>query len=243
MDDIMRREHFRIMKNAMGEEYIHGLPHVLRVYDNFCLFRAGEPAISPEVFYALESAVLLHDIGRPLASREEDHAAKSAKLIESLFQGSLAAVRNQDWILRAVANHSIGLVESKGDESDSVLALLCVLDHMDSLGPIGILRHTLYFCGKQPHHIPWIPDLTGFSEKEIFKNRIKDFLAHPEKITREHVFMRMKSLIEGLTCQYGGTSHIIKPVEGFLDSGIKKEIEGRLSLMKDYILGLCETLL
>ncbi len=243
MDEKLRKEHFRIVKNGISEEFIHGLPHVLRVYENFCFLKAGRPAINPEVLDALESAVILHDIGRPLASREEDHAAKSGEIIESLFQGSLAAVKNQYWILRAVIYHSTGLIVRTHDDSDNVVALLCLLDHMDALGAIGILRHTLFWCGGQPYKIPLALNLTGFPEKQLFVNRIKDFLLHPEEATRGHMAMRKSSLIEGLTFHYAITSKILKPVETLLVPGVKEEIEGRLSLMKGYILGLCDTLL
>lgn len=239
MKEQLRKKCWHITKKCLGNEPMHGLPHINRVHSNFKIFESDGPKISDAVKDALEISVILHDIGRSVGG-QTDHAAKSAEILEHLFQNELSEVENQEWIIRAVAKHSVGLVHELQDEGDIVLALLPVFDHLDCLGPIGVHRLTIYWCGGEPYRIPWIPRA---EERSRTKEEIKYYLNHPEEIDQRHVKMREESFVQCLTYYFCATTHIIRPVKHLFGRNIMSEIQTRSAIMERYILDLTEALL
>ncbi|MBI4101673.1 MAG: hypothetical protein HY443_01765 [Candidatus Nealsonbacteria bacterium] len=246
MDNKKRDELWGVAGRYLGEEPMHGLPHIRRVHANFEMFQPEKPwgiTYPVPIRDALETAVILHDIGRSVAG-QADHAPKSAELLKNMFQGELADVPNQEWVLKAVGGHSVGLEGQILDQGDEILALLCVFDHMDCLGVIGIHRLTIYWCGGQPYRIPWVPaGVETKEQKERMLKEIEYLLAHPEKIARRDIGMRERSFLDCLVYYFCATSHIIEPVSHLLGQEFYDENNARLAYAKRYILHLAMALL
>lgn len=220
----------------LGEEPMHGLPHIRRVHCNFSLLSAGIVPI--EVRDAMETSVILHDIGRGVDGSSE-HAAKSAEELKRLFSGKLSSIPNQEWIIRAVASHSVGLGGEIKNCEDLVLAFLCVFDHMDCLGPIGINRLTLYWSGNQPYSKPWFPPALDCAGKNMLISRLSDYLHDPARVTREMMGMRESSLLEALVYYCCATHHIVEPIREMISGdGLCREITRSVDFMKKYIMSL-----
>jgi len=242
MESQMRNKLWQIAGGYLADDLIHGLPHIKRVDDNFQFFLADKPRLNDDIADALQISVILHDIGRSAAG-QGDHAVKSAEIMKSLFRKELSGAKNQDWIIKAVSRHSIGLERKIKDEADTILALLCVFDHIDSIGAIGIHRLTLYWCGGQPYRIPWIPAGLNPIEKIKFREKIESYLSNPQRITRKDTDMRANSLVECLTYHFAATYEIIGPVEYTLGKNVLREIQTRLNVMKQYTSKLSQSLL
>lgn len=233
MEKILEKKLWEVAGRYLGEDPMHGLPHIRRVYKNFTL-SAVDKTIGPATTDALEISVILHDIGRSVAG-QSDHAAKGAEELGKLFQGELSEIKNQEWIINAVAKHSVGLEGKVDDDGDMVLALLCLFDHMDCLGPVGIHRLTLYWCGGQPYKIPWIPK-EGLTWLEV--NNLKYLLNTPGAITQEMMPMREHSFLECLVFFHGITYKILQPVKNILSNQFFSNIDWRLETMKWHAKGL-----
>ncbi|MBZ9572113.1 hypothetical protein KJA15_02180 [Patescibacteria group bacterium] len=230
MKDRLRAKIWQVVERYLTEEEtIHGLPHTRRAYSSFNLFRNSNPLVSNELLDALECAIVFHDVGYTIS--EENHAVRSAKILNELFQNELSDVQHQEWILYAIANHSTGLGgHEPRDEKDLCLALLVVFDHMDSIGAIGIYRIIKDWSSR----IPLIPKGTDSLEEKV-----KYYLDYPEKITREQMIMKKNSILEFLIFDYCVTSEILSPVRSLLKSALKEEIQRRLEVMRDFIEDLC----
>lgn len=229
-----------IVDRYLKDDPMHGLPHIRRVHGNFRLLPARLVPI--EVRDALETAVVLHDIGRGI-SGQTNHAAKSAEELKKLFSGELSGIPNQEWILGAVASHSVGFGEGVKNRGDLILAFLCVFDHMDCLGSIGIHRLTLYWAGGQPYSKPWLPLGLDVLEKTMLVSRLSDYLQEPVRVTREMMAMRENSLLEALVYFCCATHHIVEPVREMIGGeSLNREVEQRVSFMRNYIESLMHDL-
>lgn len=131
----------------LGLDEIHGIPHIRRMLKTFELFKGDNPPVNEDVMDAIETAIYLHDIGRSIPGG--GHATNSVSMMKELFEGKslFADVPHMDWILYAVSKHSTGpeperdKVVAKDDYPGQVMALLILMDHMDTLGAIGIYRN------------------------------------------------------------------------------------------------------
>lgn len=242
MREELRDAVWQLTESMLGDDPMHGLPHIKRVHSNFQLFCQDNPPISERMKDALEFSTIIHDIGRAI-SGPELHAVKSTMTLEALFPHVFSLVEDKEWILRAVNGHSIGLKDEIKDEGNIILALLCVFDHMDYLGAIGIHRLALYWCGWQPKRISWAPEGITSEEKQKLKSEIEYYFNCPWEVTREKITMKERSFLECLTYYYAATFHIILPAGELLGIGLRAEISDRLKLMKDYTSSLCQTLL
>lgn len=122
-----------VSRALMSEDPAHGWPHVVRVYK---LARRIASLIEESVdWLVLETAVLLHDVGRFLPG-EGHHAEKSARFAEELlasigFKGDIGAVAH------AILAHSYSLgVKARTLEA----MILSDADKLDALGGVGIAR-------------------------------------------------------------------------------------------------------
>jgi hypothetical protein len=164
----LRKRLFGIAGRYLGEEPLHGLPHIARVHKNFQLLcRNLQRDPGSMLLEAAESAVILHDIGHSKAGEGQpytSHAVASAETIRTELSDELSDIPKWQlhWIIYAVANHSTGLPEKKILISEDLcLSLLVISDHLDNLGAVGITRHIMW-C--QLKNIPMFPkkeDLEG----------------------------------------------------------------------------------
>ena len=230
MDRKIRKILWEIIKKYQGPDIVHGVPHIQRVFENFKILRK-DSSINEEILDALEYSVLLHDLGRN-AGNDKNHAVNSALILDKLFTNELSGVPNKGWVRYAVANHSIGIQHKIRNKQDICLALLVLLDHMDTLGGIGIYRLVRHWG----HRIPLAPENDEKRERALF------LLDHPEEVTREMMPMRARSMLENLIYFYAATEHISYPVKSLIGREIKREINSRLYLMKHYILNLAQSL-
>ncbi|MCE4618566.1 MAG: HD domain-containing protein [Desulfurococcales archaeon] len=122
-----------ISRAIMGDDPAHGWPHILRV---FRYSRIIANMVEERMdWLTLETAILLHDVGRFLKG-EEHHAAKSAEFARELlpqigYRGDVEAV------VHAILAHSFSL----GVKAETLEAMiLSDADKLDALGAIGIAR-------------------------------------------------------------------------------------------------------
>ena len=231
MDEKLRNKLWKIVGQYLTEEEIHGLPHIRRVYNYFNLFRKINLSVDKDVLNALEYSVLFHDLGRNICSSDDgNHALESEKMMRKLFRNELSglSVPNQDWILYAIKNHSTGVSVKKAKrKKDICLSLLVVFDHMDCIGGIGIYRNIIYRALKVP--------LSPKNDDDFWKERIKDCLDHPKKITIKKIGMKKSSIVECLTYQYCATFHILSPIKHFIKFSFREEIEKKLKVTRCFI--------
>jgi len=238
LDDKQQNQLWEIAGRYLGEEPMHGLPHVRRAYRNFRIL--PRRLLPLGTYDALETSIILHDLGRA-ATGQEDHATKSAYILNTvLFPGELSWVEHQGWVHRAVSAHSTGHGHEVRDEADMVLAHLCIFDHMDCLGPIGIHRLTLYWSGGQPYKIPWIPPGLDVEARRDLASHLNGYLREPAQITREMMPMRESSLLEALTFYCCATDHIVAPVKRLIEG---EDLERRISDSVAFTRSYVETLL
>ncbi len=235
MEQKRREQLWEIVKRYLKEkDSAHGLSHIRRLCAYFNLFKGDDPVLTQEVLDAIEYSVLFHDIGYSASGK--NHSEHSARILGALFKGELSDIQNQEWILYAVANHSTGLAKKKAkDEREICLALLCLFDHLDAIGAIGIFR-TVRDFGPQIPLVVSSPD-PGNTD---FEKRIRYFLARPGEITNSLGGMKKSSILEHLTYQYGITLKIVSPVRHLIDLPFKKEIEERMGITKGFVKDVLE---
>jgi hypothetical protein len=242
----LRKRLFGIAGRYLGKEPHHGLPHVVRVYDNFRLLLRSMPSrgLDPALVDATSAAVFLHDIGysrNGAAGSYKSHAEASQKICQELFLGELSEIQNQEWILYAVANHPVGLpIGPRGKKeirsnTDFCLAALCACDHMDTLGEIGIMRIVADFVRRG---IPWFP------KRQRDCRKIRFVLEHPEKWNAErHRWNRWRSVVDLIAVEYLVTEEIIVPLmeRVGLSQPFLGEISRRQEVSREFVLQLLKT--
>lgn len=132
----MVEEEMRRRKYARNWE--HGWPHIVRVWQYMLLLLATSQ-IEPQLARLLKVAVLMHDVRRDALV---GHAKASAEYFLSLKIKGLDEKDMED-IAYAIRNHSSGPRDWKPERKrrcDVLLGLLMLLDHMDALGHVDLLR-------------------------------------------------------------------------------------------------------
>lgn len=125
-----------LSRTVMGEDPVHGWPHIERVL-GLSLRIAGE--LEEQVSYrVLIVSVLLHDIGRVAEEHlGEHHALMSARIAKNLLE-SMGYTRDfVDKVVEVIKAHSYSL----GGKPKSIEAMiLSDADKLDAMGAIGIAR-------------------------------------------------------------------------------------------------------
>lgn len=122
-----------VSRAVMGDDPAHGWPHVLRVYRYSVMLADSVGQRVDEL--TLETAVLLHDVGRFLPG-EGHHAEKSAVFARSLLS-SLGYEGDVDAVIHAIIAHSYSL----GVKAETIEAMiLSDADKLDALGAVGVAR-------------------------------------------------------------------------------------------------------
>ena len=128
--------------NNMGDDPVHGWPHVERVagYSEVLLERTHAD-VDEEV---LALSVILHDIGRSYKS-EAHHAITGSKIARILLKGLGYNDRIIDEVTHAILAHSYSLgIKARTMEAK----ILSDADKLDALGAIGIFR-VIYESGRR----------------------------------------------------------------------------------------------
>nr|MDO8062078.1 HD domain-containing protein [Candidatus Freyrarchaeum guaymaensis] len=124
-----------LARRLLGGGFSHGYPHVERVMRYASVIAGEVPGINREL---LETAVYLHDVGRPLG---EPHAYYSSLIARSFLEERGC----EEWFVRLVVNaveyHSYSYALRRRVEPLSVEAkVLSDADKLDALGIVGFLR-------------------------------------------------------------------------------------------------------
>ncbi len=123
----------RISRAIMGCDPAHGWPHIVRVYR--LSYEILNHINEPVKLDVLETAVLLHDVGRFLPG-DEHHALKSAHFARELL-GSIDIRIPVNEVEHAILSHSYSL----GIKPRTIEAkILSDADKLDALGAVGIAR-------------------------------------------------------------------------------------------------------
>jgi hypothetical protein len=228
------KKYWSILKKHLGKEYLddfsHGLPHIKRVYLVFDIFRRLNKKVRKDIIDVLECAIIFHDIGRPEERKEKkEHAAISVEILEALFKKKLKDVKNKDWIIYSVANHSRFTPGQINDQKYKCYALLTFFDAMDAIGGIGILRDLVY---QKIRDLPFMPLDRGYLKE------INQYIDDPKNISNEDIIkMKKGSVLGHIFSNYCVmVKEILPRANSLLSPELKKEAEKRLNLMKDFIL-------
>ncbi len=157
------RQLIAIARAIMGADPAHGWPHIVRVHK---LSRriAGE-LDEPVNWRILETAILLHDVGRSIEGGGH-HAVKSARFAEEILPSLGYGADEVESVVHAVRSHSYSL----GEPATTIEAkILSDADKLDALGAVGIARviHTgcrinRSFEDSLKHFYEKILDLPGY---------------------------------------------------------------------------------
>jgi len=234
--EILWREMKRqLRKRNYANNWVHGIPHIARVYKNARLI-SGLCKINNRLEKCLEVAVIFHDIGRGLSG---DHAENSAKIFGKMKIKGLTEKEKEN-ILFAVKNHNMGLagigIKKAKQDKEILLGLLVLADHLDALGKIGLDRV-----------IQWSKN-TGVNLDLLSKikpQKLRKFIADG-KITPEIKRLNLKeeSITAHLIYNYLATEQIVKPLSHLLskkfllevgrrEEELLSEIEVRIGLMEE----------
>lgn len=230
---------WRIARQALTDEPVHGLPHTFAVHTNYLLFRGlldakqielierfGEHRtlsyFKPTLLQLLEWALILHDIGR---NEPGDHAGNSARKWRSIYfrnhnkDFSLMGRYDCHCIYYAIENHSRGLAKTPETDGEVCLVLLTVFDHMDALGARGIYRTIL---GNQ------IPLYSGNEQLQLLEGTTA--------LAQDQAWMKKDSILNHLIFNHAVTTSIVSQARELLPvSLLLDEIPRRLKVMEDFI--------
>ena len=208
----------QLEKRNYADNWVHGIPHITRVYKNARLF-SRLCKIDKRLEKCLEVTVIFHDAGRGLPG---DHAENSAKIFSEIKIKELTEKEKKD-ILFAIKNHSVGLagigIKKAKRDKELLLGLLVLADHLDTLGKIGLNRV-----------IQWSKN-TGMNLdllSEIKPKTLRKFIADG-KITPEVKRLNLKeeSITAHLIYNYLATEQIIKPISHLLNKKFLLEVKRR----------------
>ncbi len=123
----------KLVRAVMPRDFVHGLPHVLRVVQLALKLAEGRSDVDVEV---LTLAALLHDLGRAFSGKRH-HAEVSAEVAEELLRSMGLPDEKLEKVVNAILSHSYSLgVKPRSIEAE----ILSDADKLDALGAIGIAR-------------------------------------------------------------------------------------------------------
>ena|GEM_PF-6100818 len=145
--DIVQEE---MTRNGSAEDWIHGLQHVERVLENWQWLVCSSEKIDPRLARLLQVAAYFHDVKKHDVGAFRNHAEASAAFFLSQDLAEFTEEEKAD-IAFAIRYHNVGL-RKLGYRADCrrniLLALLCVIDGMDSACYVGYYRVLGWFGQK-----------------------------------------------------------------------------------------------
>ncbi|WP_440058921.1 HD domain-containing protein [Thermogladius sp. 4427co] len=135
MEEVLEKAR-RLAREALGDGFDHGYPHVLRVRKWAWEIVREERLVVDSL--VLDLAVYLHDIGRVIG---EPHAYYSALFAKSFLESQGVGRDVIDKVVNAIEYHSYSYAKTKKVEPVAVEAMvLSDADKLDALGIVGFLR-------------------------------------------------------------------------------------------------------
>ena len=208
----------QLEKRNYADNWVHGIPHIVRVYKNARSF-FELCKIDNRLEKCLEVAVIFHDAGRGLPG---DHAENSAKIFSEMKIKGLTEKEKGD-ILFAVKNHSVSLagigIKKAKEDKEILLGLLVLADHLDALGKIGLDRVIQWSKNTEMNL-----DLLS----KIKPKKLRKFIADG-KITPEvkRLNLKKESITTHLIYNYLATEQITKPISHLLNKKLLLEVKRR----------------
>ncbi len=139
----------------------------------------------------------------------------------------------------AVKNHNIGLlkigIKKPKADKEIILGLLCLLDHMDGIGKIGILRAYQWIMESQDK-----PEILSRLPIKTLKKYLKN--DHITPAMRKAEF-KAQSVLTQLIYNYLATREIMSPIKNLLDKNILQIIDAGQKELKqeiDFLIELTE---
>ncbi len=175
---------YELSRIIMGDDPVHGWPHVERVLG--LALRIAENTNNHVDYKVLVLSVLLHDIGRLAEDRlGKHHAVISAEIAKKLLENLGFSEDLVERVVEAIRTHSF----SRNEQSRSLEAMiLSDADKLDAIGAIGVAR--TFMLGER-----WGRGIDGtvkhFYEKLL---KLKDmlFLDYSKKIAqRRHKLLEI----------------------------------------------------
>ncbi len=205
----------RLTAAGYKNNWVHGLPHLERVKKNYDLL-LRHSKLPAHIAKCLKIAVEIHDVGRAF---QGNHAERSAQIFKQMQISDLDEKEKND-IEFAVKNHNVGLlkigiVKPKKDK-ETILGLLCLIDHMDAVGKIGILRSYQWIMESQEN-----PEILNRLPIKTLKKYLKNNHITPEMRKAE---FKAQSVLTQLIYNYLATREILNPIKNLLDKKILKII-------------------
>jgi hypothetical protein len=186
IENVQERIEGIMTEGGYGADLAHGVPHVKRMREYYKL-------LFPDNFL-LEIAIYFHDIGRVCKG---NHAENSALAFwNAVFDGLSLSKEDYDCIYYAIRYHSVGLsalgVKKARTRKDILLGFLCLIDHLDALGPegrfrtmiwskernLGFYNRDLYNSSLYRAVIDGSARLTPHEMDSLRKSKTKSFLEH-----------------------------------------------------------------
>ncbi len=137
--DIVQEE---MIRNGSAQDWVHGLLHVERVLENWQWLVCSSEKIDPRLARLLQVAGYFHDVKKHDVGRFRNHAEASAAFFLDQDLAEITEEEKAD-IAFAIRYHNVGL-QKLGLRADCrrhvLLALLCVIDGMDSACYVGYYR-------------------------------------------------------------------------------------------------------
>ncbi len=123
------------VKRILGEDPVHGYPHVVRVAELALKISGMVGGVDEEVLLA---AALVHDVGRPFENKlGKHHAVIGAEEAPALLRRAGFPDEKVQRVVEAVLAHSFSL----GIRAESVEArVLSDADKLDAMGAVGVAR-------------------------------------------------------------------------------------------------------
>lgn len=129
-----------LVRNALGDEFAHGYPHIVRV-EKYAEVIVEMEGIDVD-WFLLRTSILLHDIGRILG---EPHAYYSSIIARGLLEEKGFDRGFIDRVVNAILVHSYSYTRRHNVKPKTIEAMvLSDADKLDALGVIGFSRVISY---------------------------------------------------------------------------------------------------
>lgn len=174
---------------------VHGLDHVMRVY-NLCLHLAEGENVDMEV---LKAATLLHDVANDKESRDKtgktDHAVEGAKIAEEFLKSIDFPKEKIEHVKDCIVSHRY---KNNNKPKTIEAEILFDADKLEAIGAIGIARMFAWIEKNGAHIYKKVEDIEEYARNNLsgkIGGRIQDKSQHSPHIEYE---TKVKFLLDKL---------------------------------------------